>query len=187
MSSGWAAFPGEGDRSLPELFLLRHADALPGDADDHERRLSRRGLAEAVSVGQQLIRTGSVLSSVLCSSALRTRETLAALRDADALPTGSSSAGPRVQVEAGLYLASSRQMLERLQQLPSTTSSALLIGHNPGIYDLATQLIGEGDRDAYGRLRAGMAPAALCRLEFSGNWPHLCAGAGRLISFDLPT
>ena len=109
------------------------------------------------------------------------------MRDADVLATGSSSAGPRVQVEAGLYLASTGQILERLQQLPSTTSSALLIGHNPGIYDLATQLVGEGDRDAYGRLRAGMAPAALCRLEFSENWPQLCAGAGRLISFDLPT
>ena len=171
---------------MPELFLLRHADASPGDADDHERPLSARGQAEAASIGQKLGSTRAMLSAVLCSSALRTRETLDALREAEAFEASPPDVAPGIRIEEVLYLASTRQMLARLQQLPSDTSSALLIGHNPGIYDLATQLVGSGDRDTYDRLRAGMTPAALCRLEFSGEWRELSAGVGRLVSFDLP-
>jgi phosphohistidine phosphatase len=171
---------------LHELFLLRHADAALDEPDDHERPLSPRGVAEAAAIGEQLRDMGADFGLVICSSALRTRETLKALEDCGALGGGKASPNEVTQIEAGMYLASAREMLGRLRAVPAETQCVLLIAHNPGIYDLATQLAGEGERDAYDLLRAGMPPAALCRLEVAAGWADLAPSGARLASYNFP-
>ena len=144
-------------------------------------------MAEAAAIAERLRSMGADVGFILCSSAIRTRETLQALLDRGALGVGSkASPNNKVLIETGLYLASMRQLLERLRSVPAETESVLLVGHNPGIHDLATQLAGEGDREAYGLLRQGMPPAGLCRLEVPSKWADLGPNAARLISYNLP-
>ncbi|MEE3330989.1 MAG: histidine phosphatase family protein [Myxococcota bacterium] len=167
---------------MNELFLLRHADALNGD-DDHGRTLSPRGVAEAAVVGARLRKLRPVSMRVLCSSAIRAQETLEGLKDAEVF--APNDAAPP-EVETGLYLASASEMTARLRRLPAAAERVLLIAHNPGIYELAMLLAGEGDREAYERLREGLPPAALCQLEIDTDWPNLGPGVGRLISCQRP-
>ncbi len=72
-------------------------------------------------------------SWVLCSDALRTRETLDGLLQA-------WRARPRILYERGLYLAGVAPLLLRLQSIADDISSAWLIGHNPGLHELAQHL-----------------------------------------------
>ena len=63
----------------------------------------------------------------------------------------------------------------------------MLIGHNPGIADLALRLAGHGDRYALARMRAKYPTCALAVLDLPGeNWRTLAAGAARLDRFVTP-
>jgi len=70
---------------------------------------------------------------VLCSPARRTVDTLEILR-------GALKPSTRVEVEESLYLAHPDRLAERIQQLPETVASAMLVGHNPAMQDLAVSL-----------------------------------------------
>jgi phosphohistidine phosphatase len=95
-------------------------------------------------------------SLVLCSSSLRTRETLAAILPAlgDAL---------EIRIERALYGAGAAELLERLRQMPNTVSSVMLIGHNPGIQDLASGLAAIGP--ALAALREKFPTCALATVD----------------------
>jgi phosphohistidine phosphatase len=74
---------------------------------------------------------------VLCSTARRTRDTLAFLVPDLVDPR-------RVQFEDGLYEASAAGLLERLRTVPAAAGTVLLIGHNPGLTDLVNLLADDG-------------------------------------------
>ena len=116
---------------------------------------------------------------VLCSSAVRARETLElvlpALGDAD------------VWVEPELYGAGVGELLGRLRRLPRTVPSAMVVGHMPTLQDVALRLAGEGDEAALGRLRAKMPTGALATLTLSPEgWDGLGWGSARLTGFVVP-
>lgn len=116
------------------LHLLRHAKSgWKEDVDDHQRRLSRRGRDAARHVAETLPAAVGDLDLVLASSALRTRETL------DLVLAGFAPR-PRTLVEDQLYLASAERLLERLRRLPEDVGNVLVIGHNPGLHELALRL-----------------------------------------------
>src|SRR5579885_1559987 len=119
------------------LHLLRHAKSDRDEAiDDHDRPLSRRGRESARRVGETLPAALGPVDLVLCSTARRTRET-AAQALAFFVPR------PPLRCEDVLYLAPSAVLLRRLRQLDENTGSVLLIGHNPGVHELARQLARE--------------------------------------------
>jgi phosphohistidine phosphatase len=114
---------------------------------------------------------------VLCSSARRARETLE--RIAPALGTAA------VLVERELSAASAAALLDRLRAVPDSVESALLIGHNPGLQDLAVDLA----RPAPARheLAAKYATAALATLELSpSSWSALDRGTAELVALVRP-
>jgi len=118
---------------------------------------------------------------VLCSSAVRTRETL----DVIAPVLGE----PEVLIEDGLYGASADGLLARLQAVPDSAESVLLIGHNPGIGDLALALAvdDDGDGDALRRLREGVPTGALATLVLAdGGWAELRDGGAALADYVIP-
>ena len=115
---------------------------------------------------------------MLCSSAVRTRETLDAI-----LPV---LGGPEVEIEDGLYGAWADALLSRLHAVPDSVESVLLIGHNPGIGDLALALAGGGDEEALHRLCEGVPTGALATLEFAGGWPELRDGGASLVDYVVP-
>jgi phosphohistidine phosphatase len=163
-------------RSVAEtkhLYLLRHAKSSWDDPglDDHDRPLAPRGRKAAARMGEYLRASQAQISLVLCSSAVRTRQTLELLA-----PPGE------VQIEPELYQASSGQLVERLRRIPETADAVLLIGHNPAIQDLAVGLTGSAT-DLGSRK---FPTAALAILTFAGAWPELDRGRAELAEFVTP-
>ena len=90
-------------------------------------------------------------------------------------------------VEPGLYAASSTELLERLRELPETVPSAMVIGHNPGLQDLALRLVGSGDRVFRRQLREKFPTAALVRLALGETpWRDLGPRQATLIAYVRP-
>ena len=115
---------------------------------------------------------------VLCSSALRTRETLELVRPA-------LGATATVSLEAGLYAASSDVLLERIRAVPEPVGSVMLIGHNPGLQQLAVVLASEGAELA--QLEAKFPTAALATLTVPTTpWSRLSRADALLAAYVVP-
>ncbi len=153
-----------------KLTLLRHAkavNALPG-MDDHARMLNGRGRAAAAQVGIETV--GARPDLVLCSDAVRTRETWEILCQAWVIL-------PQVQFEAALYLAEADALLARLRQIAPDIGHVWLIGHNPGLEQLASALSGQF---------TGLTTAARTRIEFEADWRALDPAAVRRADYFTP-
>jgi phosphohistidine phosphatase len=90
-----------------------------------------------------------------------------------------------------LYLATWQRMLDVLHTVPETARSVLLIGHNPGMHDLALELAGanamaRGSAPGTRRLAAGYPTAALAEFYVPSTWSGLDAGGARLVRFIAP-
>jgi phosphohistidine phosphatase len=118
------------------LALLRHAKASSHDfhIDDHDRPLTGRGRRAAEQIGAYLRQRGLRPAVVLCSSAVRTLQTLELLE----LETD-----PQVVVADDLYGATAGELLDRIRHVDDVFSSVLIIGHNPGLQDLAVALVAD--------------------------------------------
>lgn len=165
-------------RAEKRLFLLRHAKSSWDDPEleDHDRPLAPRGQRAAKAMAEHLGRERVAPATVLCSSARRARETLE--RIAPAL------GDTRVLIEPELYPASASVLLERLHRMPEATASAMLVGHNPAVQELALTLAGRGAGRA--AIEGKYPTAGLVTLGFEGSWSELEAGAAELIGFVTP-
>jgi phosphohistidine phosphatase len=142
------------------LHLLRHAKSAPEEdsADDRLRKLSRRGREDARLVAASLPAALGAVDLVLCSTALRTRETAS-------LVLAGFAAPPPVAFEDGLYLAAVPELIRRLRRLDETARTVLLIGHNPGLHELALALAA-ADSPGYAALAEGRFPT-MARASFA--------------------
>lgn len=157
---------------MRELILLRHAHAEPAATgqDDRDRPLSATGLAEARGAGDWLRQHGLRPDRVLCSPALRTRQTLAALGE-----LGCSD----VREEPAIY-AASPGTLAALADAHADAACLLIVGHNPGLERLAA-LLYSGQSGDY----RGMPPGAIAVLAFPMD-AAIEPGAARLARFWWP-
>lgn len=165
------------------LCLLRHAKSSWEDASlpDFDRPLAPRGRQAAPLVAAWVADAGLRPDVVLCSPALRTRQTwdiVAPFLDGP----------PEAHYPRSIYEAPWVRLLKVLRDLPETAGTAMLIGHNPGMEDLACRLArGDSDADALARLRRKFPTAALAVFECSeGAWADLGTGAARLTAFVRP-
>ena len=165
------------------LFLLRHAKSAwdSPSLEDFDRPLSERGRREAEWVAD-LIRTRDIrLSRILCSSAQRTRETLAALLPAFRRDTS-------IEVTRRLYEAPAERLLTVLREQLVTDQAVMLIGHNPGLESLAGLLSGGGEPPLISTLRRKYPPAGLAQFEFAvEQWTDVGLATGQLVAFDVPS
>jgi len=160
---------------LKTLYILRHAKAAPeGREGDAERPLTKNGRKAAAAMGGYLAGLEPLPALVLCSTSLRTRQTLD-----EVLPAFSLE--PRLLFEDALYLAGASRLLDRLQRLPEPVGAVLLIGHNPGLHQLAASLASEP-----GELAESFPTAALAVLRISGRWSALRPHQAKLTDFKTP-
>jgi len=167
--------------------LLRHAKSdWTGSTkvEDHERPLNGRGRKTAPKIGEYLRAKNYVPRLVLCSTATRAKETLELI-----LSTLKSS--PKVNYDRKLYLADWPQLLAAIQKCPDKISPLLVVGHNPGLEQLALALalkpqsIAEKGRAQ--RLAQKFPTAALAVFDFEvKNWKEVKPGCGRLVDFVRP-
>jgi phosphohistidine phosphatase len=166
--------------------VLRHAKSSwkePG-LEDHERPLAPRGRKAAATLARY-VREGEIEPSlVLCSSARRARETYERVR-----PSGE------LLVESALYGATAGEVIERLREIPESTGSTMVIGHNPTLQLLVLWLASEhfspqGSAGAVNaaleRVREKFPTCALATLTFGCPWRELGPGGAQLSALVRP-
>lgn len=159
------------------LVILRHAKAEPGGVlDDHVRVLALEGRRQAGVVGATLRDADLVPDAVLCSSAVRTRQTWDLVRNA--LGTDVE----HVEVSDALYAAGARELLELVRAVDPGVGTLLLVGHEPTVSQAAALLAGPGsDETAQLRVRTGVPTASYSVLETDAAWSELEPDGARLL------
>jgi phosphohistidine phosphatase len=160
------------------LLLLRHAksDYPPGVAD-HERPLAPRGEREAKLAGDWLRAHAPAVDAVLCSTATRTRETLARTRiDAP------------VNYVDRLYDATPGAVIEEINRVGADVETLLVIGHEPTMSSLALGLAAAEDSNntAAERISTKFPTSAIAVLRTSEPWDQLTLSGAALVGFHVP-
>jgi phosphohistidine phosphatase len=164
---------------MKRLYLLRHAKSSWKDTSlpDHDRPLAGRGRRAAKAIARHLREQDLEPQLVLCSTARRARETLDRIQPA--------LGGPTAELEHDLYAASADALLERLRRVPDTVASVMLIGHNPGLQELALDLA--GSPHTVSELATKFPTAALATLEIpASSWQELDHKTGEIVAFVRP-
>ena len=158
---------------MKTLLLLRHAKAENGapGLTDLNRALNQRGKKEAQSIGTFIRKQNVEFELVLCSTALRARETAE-------LALAAAEASASVHYDQRLYEASPGQLLEVISEVEDDVSTVLLVGHNPGMEQLLRALTGEVEEIATG---------TLAKIELDADaWSNLLGDKGSLDWIQRP-
>ncbi|GHJ41184.1 histidine phosphatase family protein [Streptomyces sp. TS71-3] len=162
------------------LVVLRHAkSAWPDDVPDQERPLAQRGQRDAPAAGRWLRESGYEPDLVLCSTALRTRQTWD--KAAEQL-----RGTPLVLFDPRIYAADVDRLLDVLREVFDQYRSVLLIGHHPGVQDLVLALSSGGDNEGLTRLRTKFPTSAIAVMTQPGRWADLAPGTALLTKFAVP-
>jgi phosphohistidine phosphatase len=164
------------------LHLLRHAKSRRDDPTlaDHDRPLSPRGVQDMMAIAEHCADAGIHPDLILCSSALRTRATLALL--IPYLPPV-----PRILIDRDLYLASVAELFARVREVGDDVAQVLVIGHNDDLHEFAKALVGSGETALRERLQGKFPTGALASFNLSSpSWRHLGVGAGALVGLVTP-
>ena len=161
---------------MKQLLLLRHAKSSWDDPAlaDFDRPLAPRGLKAAPRVGRELTRRDWPPDLALVSPALRTRETWRLV---------SAELPARVPAEfaEALFEATAGDILAEVQQAIASAGCLLVLGHNPGLEDLARRLAGpRSDAGARRKLEEKFPTGALARFVVDDDWTDLAFGTARL-------
>lgn len=160
--------------------LLRHGkSAYPPDVADHARPLAERGIRDAAEAGRLLRQRVGVPDLVLVSSSTRTRQTWDQVEPAFDHP-------PHHLVEPRIYDASVDDLLLLLREVEERCRTVVVIGHNPGLEELAFTLSGDtSDAGAVAGMSMKFPTCALAVLTVDRPWAHLVPGVASLRSFDV--
>ena len=153
--------------TMKTLLLLRHAraeNAAPGSSDIN-RALNERGKEEAQAIGTFIRKQNLTFALVLCSPAVRARETAE-------LVLAAAEVTPNVRYDQRIYEAGPRQLLEVISEVEEDKSGVLLVGHNPVMEELLRALTGRGEP---------MATGTLARIDFDfDEWSRVTEDTGGL-------
>ena len=165
---------------MRRLILLRHAKSdHPAGVADRERPLNPRGRRAAPVVGAHLAAEGLIPDLALVSPARRAQETWEAAADALGKPEGRPA--PEI------YEAPWERVLETIRAAPDAAATLLVVGHNPGLGDLAQALAGQGPRKLLSRLASEFPTAAYAVIDLDADhWAAIEPGQGRLERFVRP-
>jgi phosphohistidine phosphatase len=171
---------------MRRLLLLRHAktehDAPSGR--DRDRRLDDRGHKDAAELGGWIGRHPPFPDLVMVSPAVRAKQTWELVWEA----MKERVAPPQVEFRPELYGADPAQLLQSVRTACATDpKQLLLVGHNPGLHELALALTGSGDAAARDALADNLPTSGLAVFEFAiSDWNDVAFRRGRLVGFVSP-
>jgi phosphohistidine phosphatase len=164
------------------LMVLRHASsekAEPG-MRDFDRALKECGRKDAAKMGAYMAHHALLPDRVILSPARRARETWEHVSKA-------LSALPPVDYDNRLYEGGPDAILGLIKENDPSVRSLLIVGHNPGLHEIARQLIAAGDVEARERLNEALPPAGLVIIDFPvDEWRKVRPHHGRLKVFIDP-
>jgi len=167
---------------MRRLILYRHAKAERSEPgiEDRARVLIERGRKDAAKIGAYMASHALVPDRVVISPTARTQETwkytATAVRQA-----------PAAMMAEQLYDATPHAIFAVIKEAPSAARTLLVIGHNPGLHEVAAMLIASGDIEARERLREKLPTCGLVIIDFAfDDWGKLHPQSGRLERFVSP-
>jgi phosphohistidine phosphatase len=171
---------------MRRLMLLRHAktenDAPSGR--DQDRRLDNRGRHDAAEIGGWIGRHPPFPDVVLVSHAIRAHQTWEIAWEAikELVPE------PQVELVPELYGADPAQLLQIIREASAADPKRLmLVGHNPGMHELALALAGSGDAAGRAALADNLPTSGLAIFDFAiDDWADVAFRRGQLVSFVSP-
>jgi phosphohistidine phosphatase len=166
---------------MRRLLLLRHAKTeRPGPGQrDRDRKLIKRGRADAPVIGAYMARHRLVPDLALVSPAARAVETWT-------LVAAALGKTPRVVTDARIYNAAAEALVGVIREA-GDARVLLVVGHNPGLHDLAVQLIASGEAETRERVAEKLPTSGLVVIDLAfDDWSKLHAHAGRLERFVSP-
>ncbi len=164
---------------MKRLYILRHAKAELGsaDMDDHDRPLAKRGLENAASLALYLQERVLLPEQVLCSTALRTRQTIETINKHLDQPI-------EVSFTDALYLADAGHIIKTVQSYGNACDSLMIVGHNPGLHHLCLTLAADGNEEAMQRLTIKFPTCALAMIDCDiAEWGMLESAVGYLTDY----
>lgn len=164
------------------LLLLRHAKAAAApEVTDHDRPLAGRGHDEAPTAGRWMVEHGVVPDFILCSSALRARQTTTWVCQ----ELGEKA--PTPQLRDDLYNAGTTGLLAVINHVPETVRTLLVVAHFPGVQNVALRLASaESDQDAVTDLGTEYPTLGLTLLEHDLPWAELDRRDAAVTAFAVP-
>ena len=168
--------------TMRRLLLFRHAKAVRSEPgmEDHPRKLVERGCKDAVKVGTYMASHALIPDRVMVSTSARTLETW------KCAATAFRPAPAATPVER-LYDATVHTILNIVRETAAAAHTLLVIGHNPGLHELAVMLIASGDVEGRERLREKLPTSGLVIIDFAfDDWGKVHPQCGRLERFVNP-
>ena len=171
---------------MRRLMLLRHAktetDAPSGR--DHDRRLDERGRKDAARIGEWIGRHPPFPDLVQVSPAERARQTWEIAWEV----MKEYAPPPLVEPVDELYGADPPQLLRAIRRAETSNPKRLmLVGHNPGMHELALALTGSGEASGRMALADNLPTAGLVVFDFAvDDWNDVAFRSGRLVLFISP-
>ncbi len=162
------------------LILVRHSKAEQVfGKPDHDRELTERGQRDARALGAWLHQHELICDVVVCSTAMRTRQTWEGIE--------AGGGGTEViEFARSIYSGGTHGLLQAVWDSGGDADTLMLVGHNPGIAALTSVLAdGEGSREAHQALANGFPTSGVAVLRFSGHWSDLGEGGARLERFHV--
>tara|TARA_R110002072_G_scaffold75666_8_gene177990 strand:+ start:442 stop:999 length:558 start_codon:yes stop_codon:yes gene_type:complete len=148
------------------LFILRHQQALNNGDSDKTRHLSPKGKEDAIALGVAMKRANYTPDLILCSPALRTKQTLEGL--------AQHIKCDEIETPDILYSGSTGDYLYEIQKISDDYNDVLILAHNPSIYELVILLAAQGPDAAQHRLSEGYSPGSLSVIECaSDKWAKI--------------
>ena len=171
---------------MRRLMLLRHAkteNEAPSGRDE-DRRLDNRGHRDAAEIGSWIGHHPPFPDLVLVSHAMRALQTWQIAWEA----MKELVSEPEVELVPELYGADVSQLLETIRDASSADPKRLmLVGHNPGMHELALALAGGGDRAGRKALTDNLPTSGLAIFDFDiDDWADVAFRRGRLAAFVSP-
>lgn len=167
------------------LYLLRHAKSSWKEKGlaDFDRPLAPRGRRAAEALGHALRAHTWLPRRILCSSAVRTLQTLDLI-----LPNlVGAGATPEVLRKRRLYDLMEADYVDLIREEGGEVASLMLVGHNSATQSSALALCGMGDPETLAAMEAGFPTAALAVIDFSvPRWADVAEGGGALAAFWTP-
>ncbi|TDE90310.1 histidine phosphatase family protein [Occultella glacieicola] len=156
--------------SQRHLILLRHAQAEQSATTDYDRVLTVTGRAQATVVGQRILERDVVPDLVLCSAAVRAKQTW----QLAATALGDAADAVTVTYSEDLYSADVDEVLDLLRAVSPEVGRVLVVGHEPVLSGTAHRLAGPKSQESAAlRVRTGISTATAAFLEFRAPWSTL--------------
>ena len=170
-----------------DLVLIRHAKTEqegPPSQGDHGRRLTERGVSDAQAAGRWLLETRRRPGLVLCSTAVRAEQTWQAMAQGSQPDDGSGLSGVEVWREPRVYNATAHQLLHVLTRTPQDLGCVAIVGHAPGIPDLAADLTDwqQAEQEAATALCSGYPTMTCTVLRSTGSADRVAPGSMALVA-----